>query len=116
MTDFKNNFSLSLRVMKSLVLVLLIFAFQSVTAQENRTGAVVGNLMDENQKAIVAATVRLINSRDSLIFFTATTDRDGDFSFENLPFGLYQLKLSHVGFQNLVIDSIHIVKKGSVLI
>src|SRR5688572_530432 len=108
MTDFKNNFSLSLPSMKLLVLFIVFFAFQAVKAQENRTGAVVGNLLDENQKAIESASLRLINSRDSLIFFITQTDVDGDFSFENLPFGLYRLKISHVGFQNLIIDSIHI--------
>ena len=35
------------------------------------------------------------------------TDKDGSFTFSNIKFGYYKLRLTYVGMQNLVLDSIY---------
>ncbi|MEI9934235.1 MAG: carboxypeptidase-like regulatory domain-containing protein [Ferruginibacter sp.] len=57
-------------------------------AQTN--GKVVGIIKDDgDQKIIDAATVSLLNSRDSGLVKSTSTDKDGNFAFENIKDGNY---------------------------
>jgi len=74
--------------------------------QSNAPGIVIGNVMDSTKKALQNATVELIHFTDSLENKTTITDKNGYFSFTNIPFGYYRLRFSYVGFQTLALDSI----------
>jgi outer membrane receptor protein involved in Fe transport len=91
----------------------LILAFSclsfSLVAQKN--GTVKGNLVENNQ-ALEFATVTLAKMPDSAkVIHFASTDSLGKFSFENIDFGNYLLKISLIGFksatQNIVISEVN---------
>ena len=63
--------------------------------------------MDDKKKALEAATVELVPFKDSLNKQTKRTDKDGDFTFSNIAFGYYKLRISYVGMQALTLDSIN---------
>lgn len=93
---------------------LLIFFMVSgflLQAQEaakgSSPGIITGNVLDEKQKAVADATVELQSLADSTVSQGALTDKNGNFSLSNIPFGWYRLKITFVSFQPLVIDSLH---------
>lgn len=92
---------------KPLLFVLLIGFSLNVLSQNNDPGIIAGNLVDESKKALEGATVELLSLKDSLQKRSTLTDKSGEFSFNNVSFGLYKLRLSYVGLQVLVIDSIN---------
>ncbi|NML23658.1 outer membrane beta-barrel protein [Pseudoflavitalea sp. G-6-1-2] len=84
----------------------------TLTAQDRPAkaapGLITGNVIDPQQKAIADATVTLRPLTDSLPSRNTRTDKNGNFEFENLNFGLYRLTISFVSFRPLTLDSIHI--------
>lgn len=99
-----------MRVIILLGLIICVLGFQGI-AQKTNQGFLLGNILDENKKAIEQATVRLISKTDSNRVYGAVTDKNGFFSFSAIEFDLYQLNISHISFKNLVIDSIHFRKE-----
>ena len=94
--------------MKKLILFTLFFGyFFKVWSQNANDGILTGNVMDEKKKALEGATVEIIFLRDSLQKKSTFTDKVGDFSFNNIAFGYYKLRISYVGMQSLLIDSIN---------
>src|SRR5262245_47543421 len=63
--------------------------------------------MDESKKALVGATVELVHFKDSSNKRSTITDKNGDFLINNISFGYYKLRISHVGMQSLLLDSIY---------
>jgi hypothetical protein len=92
---------------------LAIFLFSGFVAlsqdtKKNSTGIITGNLMDSsNSKAIGNASVQL-NLIVSDKKLTHVTDKNGEFSFTDLPFGYYSLNISYIGYTSLRIDSINV--------
>lgn len=88
----------------------IITAF-SLQAQEkganDAPGILTGNILDEKQKPVGNATVELQFLADTLTKKTTITDKNGNFSISSIAFGWYRLKVTYVGFQPLVIDSLH---------
>ena len=79
-------------------------------AQTNNSGVISGIIKDGgNQKIIDAASISLLNAKDSTILKTALVDKDGKFVFENISFGKYLLLASSIGhsktYSNLLILS-----------
>ncbi len=94
--------------MKQLTLFTLsFFLFINCFAQGNNPGIIAGNVMDDKKKALEGATIDLISFKDSLDRQTIRSGKDGDFSFSNIPLGLYKLRISYVGMQTLTLDSIN---------
>jgi hypothetical protein len=69
-------------------------------------GQLEGNALDENNKPLAEASVELGNITDTLDKRSLLTDKNGAFSFSAIPFGYYRLRVSYVGLQPLLIDSI----------
>ncbi len=70
-------------------------------------GIVTGIVLQENKKSLEGATVLLFSLKDSMNRHVVKTDKDGAFSIEGIAMGYYRLRLSYVGMQNMVLDSIH---------
>ena len=89
----------------------LIIAFLLVVAdsfsQAKEPGILTGTLLDGNKKSIEAATTALISLKDTLYRQTTLTDKDGSFTFSNISFGYYRLKITSVGMQPYILDSIY---------
>jgi len=71
------------------------------------SGILAGNIMDERKKALEGASSQLILLADSTKKQSALTDKEGNFSFQNITYGYYSLRISYVGLQSLTIDSIY---------
>ncbi|MET0466607.1 MAG: outer membrane beta-barrel protein [Chitinophagaceae bacterium] len=93
--------------MRIFTILLGLLACMTIYGQDNR-GLLSGNVMDERNKPVDNASVELISFRDSMLRFNSVSTADGNFTFRNVPFDLYQLRISYVGFQVLVIDSINV--------
>lgn len=93
--------------MRLVLFSLLFFNAFAVFSQPAASGLLTGNLLDEGKKAVSGATVQLVLIADSAESKSGFSDETGAFSFQQVAFGYYRLKISSVGFQPLVIDSIH---------
>jgi len=93
--------------------ILAIFLFSGLLALSQgaklkATGVISGNLLDSsNSKAIANASVQL-NQISTVTKIARVSDKNGDFSFKDLPFGYYSLNISFVGYASLKIDSINV--------
>ncbi|MEO6251908.1 MAG: outer membrane beta-barrel protein [Ferruginibacter sp.] len=90
---------------------LLLFFSASVSAQNTNPfpGLVIGTIIDaDNSKAVSGATISLSSLSDSLYTRTESSLNNGEFIFDKLPFGYYRLQISMTGYNNMVIDSIHL--------
>lgn len=93
---------------RTVLLVITALYVMTVFGQEkSASGILTGNILDEKKKALEGATVQLIAFTDSLRRSVVTTDKSGQFSFSNIPFGYYKLTISYISLQPLTIDSIH---------
>ena len=80
----------------------LIFALvvTSTAAAQTTSGSIAGSVVDQQQGAIVNATVKVAD--DSKGFSqTAATDKEGRFVFPQLPPGTYTLSVEATGFKKL---------------
>ena len=87
---------------------LLFAAVASHAAQGGNASSVRGTVTDPSGAVIPGATVRLSNALSGLDR-TVTSDGDGQFEIDNVPFNNYQLSISASGFaplsQSLVLRS-----------
>ncbi len=77
----------------------LLAAMSIVLSSNAQTGGKVsGSIKDGgNQKIIDAATVSLLKAKDSGLVKTAVTDKEGNFSFENVKDGSYLVLATSIG-------------------
>ncbi len=67
-------------------------------AQTNNSGTISGNIKDGgNQKIIDAASISLLNAKDSAVVKTAVADKEGKFVLENIKYGDYLLLATSIG-------------------
>ena len=85
----------------------LVLYLSAAFPQSQVQGLLTGNVVDEKKKALEGASVQLISVKDSLQKRSTITNKTGDFSFSNIIFGYYRLKISYVSMNVLMVDSIH---------
>jgi len=78
------------------IILCFLFLFQHFVQAQSLSIKV----KDNDRKAMVGATVQLINLSDSLTLYK-TTDVKGVALYENIANGLYSLKISYVGFETI---------------
>ncbi|MGB3235239.1 MAG: TonB-dependent receptor, partial [Ferruginibacter sp.] len=72
-------------------------------------GKISGNIKDGGQQAVIdAASVSLLLDSDSLLVKTSITDKEGNFSFENVKEGNYLLMASSIGHTQVYSNSFSI--------
>jgi hypothetical protein len=76
-------------------------------AQSN-PGVIAGNVMYENQTAAAGASIELLSLIDTTFKRMTIADKAGEFFVSSIPFGWYRLQITSVGYQSLLMDSIHI--------
>ena len=80
----------------AVLICLFVTAFSSVEAQPEKltlTGSVNGN-----GKKIEAATVSLLQAKDSSLVKIAVTDKDGNFALEKINNGSFIISIEAIGF------------------
>lgn len=95
----------------SLVLALCLLLLPHALYAQNDPGILAGTVLDEKGKAAENASVELLKTGDTLAAKKILTDKNGFFTLNNIVFGLYKLKISFIGYQTLVLDSIHFRKE-----
>ncbi len=90
----------------SILLAAILFVLTAFAQDKSVSGVLVGNVMDEKNKALEGANVQLVSFTDSLNKKSVSTDKSGLFSFSGIDFGYYKLSISYIGLQTLTLDSI----------
>lgn len=96
------------RLVLGIAVVLLAVAAYSQTFR----GAINGTVVDSSGAMVAGASVRATNKGTAVTLTSATTS-DGQFSFQDLPLGAYQVSVSASGFQTVNFDNVT-VTAGSV--
>jgi hypothetical protein len=68
-----------------------------------------GTVKDENQEALVGVSVIIIN--DSLNFFGAATDLDGNYTIHSIPDSIAIIKVSYIGYSEIM-DTVPLPKNA----
>lgn len=98
----------------STLILLLVLALQA-NAQNNQKpknigpGAIKGVVLDSSTKSAMAyATVALLNPQNSAILDGVITKNNGEFNFEGLPLGEYDIKCTFMGYKTEFVKSVKI--------
>lgn len=94
--------------MKKLITYLItIFIFTAVTSYAQ---SIKGKIIDEvNSDALIGATVKIEGTQ-----FGAITDLDGVYLIENLVPGVYDLKISYIGYSDKIIKGVAVKSNETV--
>ncbi len=84
--------------------VMLLFAAVAVHAQTFR-GSINGTVTDQTGAAISGAAVKATDTGTGVVLTTVTT-AEGQFSFQDLPAGTYQVAVTSAGFTPTTVDKI----------
>ncbi len=101
--------------MKKTILIISCLIISIVGfAQKNISGKIVGK---ETKTELPFANL-LLSQNDTSKVYGIISELDGSFKFQKIPRGVYQLKISVIGYETLVVDTISVadknVKMGSI--
>ncbi|MEN0053239.1 MAG: outer membrane beta-barrel protein [Mucilaginibacter sp.] len=87
------------------VTLLTLFVFHIADAQTS-DGKISGSVLDDARKPLDGATVILLIAKDSVVVGTKLADQDGSFSFQNLKYNTYAVKVTYIGYKNYKSDPV----------
>ncbi len=92
---------------KSILTLLLIFSTTCLFAQSQLTQTIRGSVIDKNTRvSLPGANVILLNS-DPVV--GTATDNDGKFRLEHVPIGRVGIKVSYLGFKDVIISNLNLI-------
>ncbi|MET4138841.1 TonB-dependent receptor [Pedobacter sp. UYP1] len=87
-----------------------------LNAQTPATGKLTGKVVDiQNNETVPFATAVLINRKTKATVKVAQTDADGSLLMNDIPAGVFTFKVSYVGYQTMVRDSVAITKNQRII-
>jgi iron complex outermembrane receptor protein len=85
---------------KLITLLTTVFITLSLTSfAQQSNNKISGSVTDENTKTIESATITLLKAKDSSIAKITTSDKTGNFTFENISDGKYLISISAVAHE-----------------
>ena len=79
-----------------------------------KVGVVFGKIHDANtNKAVEYATVAILGMRDSALAGGGITDAKGNFRVENLPMGVFKVRISFMGYETFYVQPVKIFPNAS---
>lgn len=100
-----------LAVSKSFFLIVFILAFSFIDINAQELGSVSGMVKDEtNSTPIDFAAVSIYKEGNDVATKNYMTDIEGNFAFTDLPYGIYKLKISFIGYKTKELEGIVINK------
>ena len=69
-----------------------------------------GNLTDAKSDPVIFANIALYNGSDSTLIKVEPSNEDGLFTFNNIDYGRYFMKISYVGFHDFIINEVNVDK------
>lgn len=91
------------------ILSLLLLTILSISAF-SQTGNIKGNVVDESGVEIPFASIAIKSITDKDLAIGGVSDINGDFDIEEIPFGVYNIEISFIGYETKVIDNVEIKK------
>ena len=106
-----------LRNISASILLVFFLLLSGFTAKaETESGSITGTLVDDSTSAPVSfASVALLNAQDSSLLTGVITDKEGKFQFKDLPYGMYVIKATFVGYKPVNIKNIEITRQNKVV-
>ncbi|UWZ83262.1 TonB-dependent receptor [Occallatibacter riparius] len=93
------------------VVLFALCCLASLTAHAQSTfGSILGTVRDSSGAVIPGAAVTLINAGTAALR-TAQTDQDGNYAFNNIDAGVYELKLSAASFAPVAVPLIQLTAR-----
>src|SRR5688572_24965041 len=83
--------------MRKFCLLIACTAAFLICHAQSKNGYATGNIRDINQKAILSATVTLLNAKDSSVNKLAVSDKQGSFEFDKIADGKYLVAITSTG-------------------
>ena len=96
-----------------LILSLLFISTCFITAQTVERGKITGKIIDEQQKPIEGATAELLRVKDSSLVKVAISNKAGFVEFENIRFGSYFIRTSHVNHERSFSGTIELTPESN---
>ena len=97
--------------------LLTAFLLINVVSLAQTPGKISGTIIDGgDQKIIDAATISLLRAKDSGLVKLSLTDKEGNFSFENVKNGKYVVMASSIGHRKVYSPSITITDGANVAV
>jgi len=95
------------------LMALLFSQIHAATAAEIESGSISGIVIDDSTAGPVSfASVALLNAADSSIITGVITNDLGQFQFEDLPYGKYNVKVTFVGYKPSVVKNIELSRQN----
>ncbi len=93
----------------SLFLVISLISLK-LSAQTGGTAKITGKVLDAaNNQTVPFATAVVLNKKTNATVKVGQTDADGNLTIANIPAGVFTFKISYVGYQTMVRDSIRVL-------
>jgi hypothetical protein len=99
------------RVALGLSTLLITLLFSSVALSQQSTSSVRGTVRDPQGNVVAGATATISNPATNFSR-AATTNESGQFVFESLQPGLYQLEFEAKGFKKTVLTEVRATRSG----
>lgn len=100
-------------IIKSTMLIALFVV--TISAFSQNLAKITGTIINGgDQKILDAATISLLKARDSSLVKLSLTDKEGNFSFENVKFGNYIIMASSIGHRKVYSKPVAITDETAV--
>jgi iron complex outermembrane recepter protein len=94
--------------MKKITLLSFVILLIINSYAQDSTATIKGTVHQQQEKSIQSASVALINTKDSSIVKMSITNAEGYFGFEKIPFGIYKLLITAIGYEEKHSDTIEL--------
>ncbi len=92
-----------------IIIYLLIFT-TAPTLLFSQGAEINGNLTDAKSDPVIFANIALYSGSDSTLIKVEPSNEDGLFTFNNIDYGRYFMKVSYVGFHDFIIHEFNVDK------
>jgi len=103
--ETRRRIFLSIRFIRSMVVLLGLFLGMTWTAQAQSTATLQGTVTDPSGNTVPGAKIKATNQATGMES-TTTTDNAGNYLFPSLAIGLYKVEVTSSGFQSAVVNNL----------
>ncbi len=82
--------------------ILFICLLFNIARAQTTGGKISGAVLDGTKKALDGATVVLMTAKDSAVVSSQLANPDGSFTFQNLKNNTYLVKVTYIGYKDLI--------------
>jgi len=93
--------------------VIMAFLISILTQAQTKAKLIRGGINDINNKPIPAASISLLNGKDSSVIKLSVTDKSGKYEFDNLNTGSYIIMATFVGYGKSYSKAVDISSEAS---